>query len=167
MANSTIVTQTVTPPGTDLDAELLAGAGPAGQDIWRERIQITGAVLAEIARVVAAFPAITDFGLVTRSIPERATTGTPVGIVVSTVAILLAASNTSRKSILISNNGSGAFSIFLGSTAAVTTGGATMGIKVTAGGVYSDSGEDCYTGDIYAIGSAVSVAANVSRWERT
>lgn len=70
MANSVINTQTVsTPPLTALDAELLAGAGPAGQDIYRERIQVTGAILAEIARVINTVIVGTEYALVTRPIP--------------------------------------------------------------------------------------------------
>jgi hypothetical protein len=70
VANSIINTQTVTdPPLTALDAELLAGAGPAGQDIYRERIQVTGALLAEIARVLATQIVSTEYALATRNIP--------------------------------------------------------------------------------------------------
>lgn len=56
MSNSAIVTQTVTPPGTDLDAELLAGVGPGGADLYRERVQVSGATLAEIATVKQIAP---------------------------------------------------------------------------------------------------------------
>jgi hypothetical protein len=69
VANSVVNTTTATPPFTALDAELLAGAGPAGQDIYRERVQITGAVLAEIARVLNTVIAGTEYALVTRNIP--------------------------------------------------------------------------------------------------
>lgn len=70
MANSVINTQTVTaPPLTALDAEILVGAGPTGQDIFRERIQVTGAILAEIARVINTVIVGTEYALVVRNIP--------------------------------------------------------------------------------------------------
>lgn len=52
--DSTIVTQTVTPPGTDLDAAKLIAAGPAGQDIFRERIQVCGKELDQVGAVKSA-----------------------------------------------------------------------------------------------------------------
>jgi hypothetical protein len=71
VANSVIATQVVNapPPTLDLDAEVLAAAGPAGQDIYRERVQITGAILAEIARVLATQIVGTEYALATRNIP--------------------------------------------------------------------------------------------------
>lgn len=70
MSNDIINTTTATPPFTALDAEKLAGAGPTGQDIFRERVQITGdAVLAAIAAVINTVIAGTEYALVTRPIP--------------------------------------------------------------------------------------------------
>jgi len=69
VSNSIINTTTASAPFTALDAELLAAAGPAGQDIYRERVQITGALLAEIARVLATQILGTEYALATRNIP--------------------------------------------------------------------------------------------------
>lgn len=70
MSNAVIPTQPVTStPTLDLDAENLPGAGPAGQDIYRERVQVTGTLLAEIARVLAAQIVGTEYALATRNIP--------------------------------------------------------------------------------------------------
>lgn len=90
--------------------------------------------------------------------------GTPSGVVVSTSAVLIKASNQNRKSIVITNNGSR--TLYLGHTSAVTTSGATMGLAVRAGGSYQDSGDGLYTGDIYGIYGAASASQNVSVSER-
>jgi hypothetical protein len=73
VSNDVINTTTASAPFTALDAELLAGAGPAGQDIYRERVQVTGAILAEIARVINASVVGTEYALVTRNIEQQGT----------------------------------------------------------------------------------------------
>lgn len=98
-------------------------------------------------------------------IPERATAGAQVGVTVSTSAVTILASNASAKNRGITNNGSS--NIYLGSSAAVTTSGAAMGLKLIPNGTYTDSGEDLYTGAIFGIGDAISASQNVSAWERT
>ena len=86
MADSTIPTNAVTNPGGPaLDAERLPAAGPSGEDIYRERVQITGAVLAEIARVLNSNPGLTAYGLVTRSIPANLTGSAPTAVSVGVV----------------------------------------------------------------------------------
>ncbi len=96
---------------------------------------------------------------------ERATTGAQVGVTVSTAAVQILASNANAKNRAIVNNGT--TNIYLGSSAAVTTSGATMGIKLIPNGTYTDSGLDMYTGAIFGIGDAVSASQNVSAWERS
>lgn len=96
---------------------------------------------------------------------ERASAGAPVGVTVSTAAVLVLAANASAKSRIIVNCGSS--NVFLGRSGAVTASGAAMGIKLAPGGTYADSGLDLDTGDIYAIGDATSASQNVSAWERT
>lgn len=56
--------------GSAIDAEKLAGAGPGGVDIFRQRVEIAGAALVEIVKVLNAAPAGTEYGLVTRNIPS-------------------------------------------------------------------------------------------------
>jgi hypothetical protein len=63
VSNSVIQTQAVTGPTVDLDAEDLVAAGPSGEDIFRERIQVTGAALVEVARVLNTAPLTTDYAL--------------------------------------------------------------------------------------------------------
>jgi len=96
---------------------------------------------------------------------DLTTQGTPASVIVSdTPAVLLAASNANRKSILISNNG--IYNIFLGHDSSVTTSGTTMGILLAPKAIYSDSGFGLYTGDIYAICTNAVVSENVSVSER-
>lgn len=127
--------------------------------------------------VIDTPPDSDELGLVVRNIgsgtsgdvtivgAERSTTGTPVGIIVSTVAILILAANASAKNRGITNNGSS--NIYLGSSAAVNISGPDMGLKLIPNGSYTDSGLDAYVGDIFAIGDAVSLVENVSAWERS
>lgn len=69
MSDSVINTTTVSaPPTTALDAEVLAAQGPSGQDIYRERVQVTGSQLAEIARVLRVPPDAFMYGLVVRPV---------------------------------------------------------------------------------------------------
>ena len=96
---------------------------------------------------------------------SNATAGTPAGITVSTSAVLLAASNANRRSIIITNNGMG--NLFVGGSSGVTASGSAMGVLVKPGGSYSDAGYGLYTGDVYGIYDTVSSSQNVSRWERT
>jgi hypothetical protein len=96
---------------------------------------------------------------------ERASAGAPVGVTVSTSAIVVLAANASAKSRLITNNGT--TNIYLGRNNTVTSSGATMGILLSPGGSYNDSGVDLDQGAIWAIGSAVASSQNVSAWERT
>ena len=96
---------------------------------------------------------------------DQSTAGTPAGFTVSTSALLLAASNTNRLAIVITNNGTS--NIFIGHTSGVTSSGAAMGLKLVPGGSYQDSGYGLYTGDLYAIGDAAAASENVSVSERT
>lgn len=68
MSDSIINTTTATEPFTALDAEVLTGKGPSSQDIYRERVQVTGAQLAEIARVLKVPPDAFMYGLVVRPV---------------------------------------------------------------------------------------------------
>jgi len=69
VSDSVINTTTVTAaPITALDSEKLAASGPSGEDIYRERVQVTGAQLAEVARVLKMPPGALAYGLVVRPI---------------------------------------------------------------------------------------------------
>lgn len=77
MADSSIPLTPATAPVQSLDSESLGGG------LERERVQITGNVLAEIARVLAANPVLADYGLVTRNIPAALSTSDLTGAVIS------------------------------------------------------------------------------------
>lgn len=119
MSNSLITTQTVTPPGTALDAEKLAAAGPSGEDLFRERVQITGAILAEIAAVKNAPPVGTLYGVVTREV--LAQTGTTTSVASNVANVTLLAANTSRLGAVITNDGSQNLYVKCGATASTTS----------------------------------------------
>ena len=91
--------------------------------------------------------------------------GTPAGFTVSTTAVLLAALNANRKSLVITNNSTG--KLYLGHTSGVTSSGAAMGLLVPSNGSYTDSGFGLYIGDMYGIYDASAGAQNVSVSERT
>lgn len=76
MSDSIINTTTATEPFTALDAEVLTGQGPSGQNIYRERVQVTGAQLAEIARVLKQPPGANVYGLVVRPVGHAHDTDT-------------------------------------------------------------------------------------------
>lgn len=54
----------------ELDAELISGAGPQGKPLRRERLEIGGAALLEVARVLNAAPGGAEYALCTRNIPS-------------------------------------------------------------------------------------------------
>lgn len=93
--------------------------------------------------------------------PLAATVG---GITVSTSAVLLAAEDSGRKLLLITNNGAG--DLYLGKDASVTTSGATMGSVVYPGGCFKVDRHE-WRGDIYGIYSQVSASQNVSIFSTT
>jgi hypothetical protein len=93
------------------------------------------------------------------------TTGTPAGVTVSTSAVSLKASNANRLAIRIVNAGVGV--LYIGSSNAVTSSGANLGVAIPPFGVYEDSGPGIYTGDLFGIYDQTASAQNVSVWELT
>jgi len=57
--------------GKKVDNESLVGVG--GATVYRQRVQLTGAALAEVARVQNTDPAGTEYGAVTRNVPVNLT----------------------------------------------------------------------------------------------
>lgn len=146
----------------------------SGSVVYRQRIRLSGTSDTALAEVLSTVPASNEFGVVVRPIPSSASqpvsagqttsAGTPAGFTVSTSATILAAANSNRKAIVITNNGAG--KLYLGHTNGVTASGAAMGLQVPAGGSYSDSGFGLYIGDLYGIYDAVAASQNVSVSER-
>lgn len=84
---------------------------------------------------------------------------------VSTAVVTLAALNTSRKSIIISNFAAG--NLYIGETSTVAASGANTGILVPAFSSYSDSGHGIYTGQLFGIYSTAMTSHNVSIRDRS
>lgn len=72
------------PGGQSEDIETLVGAG--GAAAFRQRLQVTGALLIEIARVMSLSPTGSEFGLVTRNIPATPLTSSLVGVEINAAA---------------------------------------------------------------------------------
>ncbi len=86
------------PGGQVEDVEDLIGSG--GAAVIRQRLQITGALLAEIARVMSTDPVGTEYGLVTRNIQEGASTGIPSTFSASLANATYLPANSLRKMVM-------------------------------------------------------------------
>lgn len=159
MSDGLLPLSPASPGGQIEDVEDLIGVGAT--PVVRQRVQITGAILAEIARILNVNPSAGDYGLVTRNIPsgtqdvsvvpDTASTVTSAGQAVGTSPVLLFAANPSRKSVTLSNTGP--TSLYVGFTSAVSAAvGVNQGILVVAaGGTFSDGGEGRWLGDLWAV----------------
>ena len=133
MADSDIPLNPVSPGGQNLDSELLAGQGPAGVDIQRERVQVTGAQLAQIAIVNNLLARLADMGLTVRVAGSRAETAaeTTVNQNVASVTIL-AANLAGRIGFSVFNNSSANLYLAMGPVAAL----AAFAVELVAGAYY-------------------------------
>lgn len=96
--------------------------------------------------------------------PEYSVGGRPYGVIVSTTAVRIATANGSRKSIVITNKGSG--TLYIGFDSSVTTTGASMGTSVPTMSAYSDSGFGIFKGELWGIYSASSATETVAVSDR-
>lgn len=100
MSDGLLPLSPASPGGQVEDVEDLTGAG--GAAVVRQRVQVTGAVLAEVARVLNIDVAWTEYGLVTRPIPPRTATPTNLAhVLASASAVLLMAANPARKGLTL------------------------------------------------------------------
>jgi hypothetical protein len=109
------------PGGLVEDVEDLIGAG--GAAVIRQRLQITGAILAEIARVMNTDPAGTEYGLVVRPVIARASSAVTTQVAASLVAVQLLAANPLRKQAMFQTTPiatGGVLSLFLGANIIAT-----------------------------------------------
>lgn len=97
--------------------------------------------------------------------PEKSHGNAQYAAIVSTTAVLIVRSNVQRKCLVICNNGGG--TLYLGNTSSVTASGAGMGLKVPAGGRYTDSGDGINVGDVWGIYSVAATTQNVAVSDRT
>lgn len=108
--------------GQNMDAEDLVGAGPSGQDIYRERVQVTGKTLTEIAIVNNLLARLADMGLTVRVAGNRAETSTPSSVNQSAVAVsILAANAAGRIGFTVYNDSSANLFLLLGAGASLAS----------------------------------------------
>lgn len=141
MADGTLPLNPATIPGGQVeDIETLIGAG--GALVLRQRLQVCGAILAEVARVINADPTGAEFGLVTRNIAQRTSTPPTTSKVVANVAnVQLLAANPARKMALFQ---------------AITTAGAgTLFLKLGIGATANDFSVQLVPGAYYEMPSPV------------
>ena len=94
-----------------------------------------------------------------------ASTITTDGVTATLSPVLLAAANSSRKSILATNNGAG--KLYIGHSDSVTSSGVNMGLLLVPGGSYDDSGPGLYKGNLYGVYDATATTQNISVSERS
>lgn len=83
------------PGGKIEDVEDLIGA--AATPVIRQRLQVTGAVLAEVARVLNLDPQSTDYGLVVRPVVPTTSSAVPTKIDADVVVTTLLLANGNRR----------------------------------------------------------------------
>lgn len=146
------------------DVEDLIGAGAT--PVVRQRIQVVGAILAEVARVIATPPVGTEYALVTRNLPSgvqdvasaQALTSAITRVVAATGNTPLLAPNAARRGAAIYNDSPDAF-LFLKLNAAASTTSFTA--RLSPGGYY-ELPSPIWTGEIDAVWSSASGAALIT-----
>lgn len=150
------------PGGQVEDVEDLTGAG--GAAVIRQRLQVTGAVLAEVARVQNTDPDGHEYALVTRDIPQRITADpTLTQVPAGTSAVTLAAANPFRKRITLQTQFiSGGSNLYVRLGAGVTT---TLYHVLLVPGAYYELPDPVYVGDIEGVWDGVVGFVNVGELE--
>lgn len=149
--------------GGDLeDVEQLIGAG--AQIVIRQRLQVAGSVLAEIARVINTAPVGDEYGLVVRLAGEavvnpRTSNAPGVTFVAASLAnTTLLAGNINRRNATFFNTGSGNLYLKIGTAAALNS----FTVRLQPGGYYElpvpiwDGSIDGFWDDAAAGGVAVT-----------
>lgn len=121
--------------------------------LLRDKFDQLGLILTDILIQAQARDALLT------ALVETTTVETPQALIVSTTAVPIVGANVARKSLLISNNGTG--SLYLKGDKSVASSGISMGIVVPSNATYSDSGFGVYLGAMWGIYSAVSAVQNV------
>lgn len=91
--------------------------------------------------------------------PEQSLANSQTSFTVSTTAIRLAMVNSSRKSLLISNASTSI--LYIGNSSTVASSGNGLGLAVSPGGSYSDSGFGVNVGEVWGVYGAASSSPNV------
>jgi len=137
------------PGGKIEDVEELIGAG--GENVIRQRLQVTGATLAEIARVLNLDVDWSEYALATRPIPPRTSTEpTLTQVSASIVAAVVLPANSARKGVTFQaqdiTNGSNCYLRF---GAGVST--SFYHVRLVPGAYYELISNPLYTGNIEAV----------------
>jgi hypothetical protein len=139
-----------------IDNESVTGH-PAGT-AYRQRVEIAGAGLAEIARVKATAPVGGDQGLVVRVLDQCATS-TVTAATADTAPVTVLAANAARVGFMLHNASTASMYLKLGTGATSSPGG--YSVLIPAGDVY-EMPRPTYPGAITAVWSAVNGAASVT-----
>lgn len=132
MADALLPLSPASPGGQIEDVEDLIGA--LATLVVRQRVQIAGALLAEIARVTNTSPTGAEYALVVRPIVPQAATSTVTNVASNIANTQLLAANSLRKKACFQNLATtGVLFLKLG-TVATTTGDCT--VRILPGGYY-------------------------------
>ena len=136
--------------GDNEDIEVLADAGSP----IRQRVQIGGAIRAEIARVQATLPLLTSMGLVVRVAGNRSESATVTSVAQNAASVtLLAADAAARIGASVFNNSTA--SLFIKSGAVAST--IDFSVKVLPGGYWEAPAG--YSGQLDGIWDAAGAGA--------
>jgi hypothetical protein len=141
MADSFLAYQNPTVTDKKLDSEsLVVGANT----VERERMQMAGAIAAAIAGVLNAAPAVTDYGLVVRTVLSTLTASAPTAATVGVASASAVAANAGRKGLVLINTSNKRISLGFGSAAVL------------------DSGVTLFSGDVFIMDSTSFSSAVVN-----
>jgi hypothetical protein len=146
------------PGGQNEDVEDLVGAG--GAAVIRQRVQVTGAILTEVARVQDTAPTGAEMALVTRNISERTPNAPSFSrVAASAVSVSLLAANPARKKACfqVDYSGTGKLYLKLGAVASLID----MTAILAPGGYY-EVPDPVVTGPIDGIWDVATGAVNIT-----
>lgn len=161
MSDGLLPLSPASPGGQIEDVEDLVGA--AATPVVRQRVQITGAVLAEIARVVDVDPVGAEYGLVVR-VAGKVLATVPVtsnavlsSIAGSAVSVLLLAANPLRRQAIVVNEST---SVLYVSFAAVSSD--VMYTYLLLPAATLELPQPIYTGDISGVWVSATGSARIT-----
>lgn len=135
------------PGGQVEDVEDLVGAGAT--PVIRQRLQIAGAILAEVSRVQNVPSDGSEYGLVTRPIAPTSSGSNTTQVAASLVSVLLLAANPTRKQ------------AFFQATAIIT--GGTLYLRFGAAGAINAT--QLVPGALYELPAPVTTEAIYGIWD--
>ncbi len=128
--------------------------------VERQRIVISDSTNSNgVSNVINTQPSSTDYGIVTRVVPNTVSTSSVISVAASTSSVTLLTSNSNRKSATIYNDSTGTLYLKLGAVASNTS----FTIKMAAYS-YFELPLPCYTGVIDGIWTNTNGAASVTEF---